>query len=475
MKIAMVVHNDVRRDARVMKEANSLHAAGHQVTVFGLTADENDSGFSFGPSSIPVVLTHRTAIGSNLTLLSDLPEQYTQNGTILADSFASYMGTVAFSKSERIRRSFTYQATILADAVIRTLTPDVVHIHDHVSLSAAPVYKHILGVPIVWDAHEIYEDLAGNEADRGFTNATVIGQNAIYIDEFITINESISNFYAGKYPCLVNGTVLPNASIRSDLPIYDGRLHDAAGLELSQKILLFQGGMSPHRGIAELVEAADQLNEDWSVVFMGWGKLKEDMEAVAAHFRMTKTGNRRVCFIDGAPQAELALWTAGATLGAIPYENIGLNHLYCTPNKLWEYPLAGVPILASDLEEMGRSIRTHSIGVLIPRDFTADDIVQSVNMLTDEKLEQLRKACAVYAETQNWQALEHRLTSIYGYIEDALQRPEAKSSFQPFDEGPTAWPVASAEGSPSMTELAKASLRKVRDSIKAVKVGKADR
>ncbi|HYE68658.1 MAG TPA: hypothetical protein VEA58_08600, partial [Anaerovoracaceae bacterium] len=55
----------------------------------------------------------------------------------------------------------------------------------------------------------------------------------------------------------------------------------------------------------------------------------------------TDQGNPEiVVFIPPAPQNDLALWTAGGTIGIIPYEKIGLNHWFCTPNKLWEYPNA---------------------------------------------------------------------------------------------------------------------------------------
>ncbi len=51
----------------------------------------------------------------------------------------------------------------------------------------------------------------------------------------------------------------------------------------------------------------------------------------------------KVRFIPPAPQKELKSWTQGATLGIIPYEGKMLNHWIATPNKLWEYPSAGVP------------------------------------------------------------------------------------------------------------------------------------
>ena len=98
-------------------------------------------------------------------------------------------------------------------------------------------------------------------------------------------------------------------------------------------------------------------------------------------------------------------WTAGASLGAIPYENVGLNHLYCTPNKLWEYPMAGVPILATDLVELGRSLRSNGIGVLLPREFDAADVVRAVNDIDDDGLASMGRACARYAERENWQAV----------------------------------------------------------------------
>src|SRR5690606_35834587 len=55
----------------------------------------------------------------------------------------------------------------------------------------------------------------------------------------------------------------------------------------------------------------------------------------------------KIKIIDPVPQEELLLWTQGATVGAIPYPITCLNHWGCAPNKLWEYPGAGVPIIAT--------------------------------------------------------------------------------------------------------------------------------
>ena len=405
MRIAVVVHNDVRRDARVLKEAGTLARAGHHVSIYGL-AEEADA-FTVHDGAVPVRLVARTKAGRDRSNLSN--ELLAEASRIARERDER----VVERDVERVLRSFLHQGTLLARAVLDEGTAQVVHLHDHVSLTAAFLYAEELGVPLVWDAHEIYEELAGVQDARRFANPAIISVNQHRIDGFVTINDAIAGYYADRYPGLPKATVLPNAAVLAaeGMPSYDGRLHAAAGLSHDRRILLFQGGLSPHRGIDALLDAAPDLPDGWSVVFMGWGPLADRIEHAASALPMD--GAARIARIDGAPQSELPLWTAGATLGAIPYENTSLNHLYCTPNKLWEYPIAGVPILASDLEELGRAVRDHGIGTLVPREFSGADIVGAVSALFDEALSQMRKACGRFVETSNWSAIEERLVATY--------------------------------------------------------------
>src|SRR5699024_528221 len=114
-----------------------------------------------------------------------------------------------------------------------------------------------------------------------------------------------------------------------------------------------------------------------------------------------------------APHDELLSWTAGASLGTIPYENTGLNHLYCSPNKLWEYPAAGVPILASDMPEMKKKIDEYGIGVTVDRGLDPQNIAVTVNGLTDADLARLKQNCNAYAAAENWQNYEPKLLDLY--------------------------------------------------------------
>src|SRR5699024_7992951 len=204
-------------------------------------------------------------------------------------------------RESSIWTSFRTQGDLVFESVRDSFVPEIVHLHDHLTLSAAKRYKETFGCPLIWDAHEIYEDLASIEDVRAAVNARIIRENAEYVDGFITLNQSIGGFYRENYPQLPAPVLLPNAVDRVETAHYDGRLHREAGLEADQRVLLFQGGYSPHRGIPALLEASRQLDERWTLVFMGWGKLEEEIRFHSEDLGERPPGRPRVAMVPSAP------------------------------------------------------------------------------------------------------------------------------------------------------------------------------
>ncbi|AXV06417.1 glycosyl transferase, group 1 family protein [Euzebya pacifica] len=151
-------------------------------------------------------------------------------------------------------------------------------------------------------------------------------------------------------------------------------------------------------------------------MMMGWGSYEPELLRIADE---VDPDRRHVRFIPGAPHAELREWTAGASLGVIPYENVCLNHWFCSPNKLWEYPTAGVPILASPYPVLRDIVIGNEIGVLLDDPATPQGIANAVAALKPEALETMRCNAAEFIEQDNWAKYEARLLSLY----DSLESP----------------------------------------------------
>lgn len=431
--------------------------------------------------------------------------------TLLENILAPKKGGL-WNWGERVTQYFVSEARTRGFIEVgRKFRPDIIHCHEIGSLLAAVSLKKELDCKVIYDAHEIYDDLSNASAYMGKVHKALHTKCLPEIDAFITVNEKIGEYYKHEYLSVPDPIIMPNSVYPRSVK-YDGRLHEAAKLPSDAKILLYQGGFSPLRGLSILLEAAFKLPEDWYVVFMGRGALEEQLRQSSEEFmseliskvrrdltlknraenaeldrmfaslpdRLSETGSSdssngpvfrgpldevaigqailksetgglssdaikdivnavrnaeidlaaarltrqkvdeliysgvllKARFVPMAPHAELVEWTSGATVGIIPYENVGLNHWNCSPNKLWEYPNAGVPILASRLNFMSQVINKWGIGWTFASDPTVSEIVAAVKAISDAELEEKRAACRRFIEADNYTLHEQRLLTL---------------------------------------------------------------
>jgi glycosyltransferase involved in cell wall biosynthesis len=115
---------------------------------------------------------------------------------------------------------------------------------------------------------------------------------------------------------------------------------------------------------------------------------------------------------------ELLAVTAGADLGVIAYRNVGLNNYYTSPNKLFEYAAAGVPVAASHFPELIKVVE----GLQLGRTFDPDDprsIAAAVNGILEDpsELARLRDNAARAAGRFTWEEEVHTLLDAYASLE----------------------------------------------------------
>ena len=94
--------------------------------------------------------------------------------------------------------------------------------------------------------------------------------------------------------------------------------------------------------------------------------------------------------VKSVPIKELLEYTSSATIGCVLTIDNCLNHKYSLPNKFFEYAMAGLPILVSDLPEMRKLVEKYDCGVVC-ESISPQGVINGLNRLLSLNLEKLSK------------------------------------------------------------------------------------
>ena len=119
----------------------------------------------------------------------------------------------------------------------------------------------------------------------------------------------------------------------------NGHLRREAEVAPGERLLVYAGSLGPSRGLLPMVEAMRAL-PDCRLVVLGWGWLEGEMRAAAPE---------NVVFLPPVPEIDLVATLSGADAGLLPIEAKNRSKEHSQANKLFEYLMAGLPIVATDL------------------------------------------------------------------------------------------------------------------------------
>ncbi|MDQ3930640.1 MAG: glycosyltransferase, partial [Chloroflexota bacterium] len=173
--------------------------------------------------------------------------------------------------------------------------------------------------------------------------------------------------------------------------------------------VLYQGWMSEGRGLESLVRCAPMLAGEAVEVFIGYGDYQAVLERMAA-----EEAPGRVYFLPAVSHRELLPYCASADVGLIPYQAVDLNNYYSSPNKLFDYIQAGLPIVASDFPFLHKVIATDNLGVVAELS-TPESYAKAINQvltLPDGGAE-IRANMRRVAPRYTWQSQVQGLVSAY--------------------------------------------------------------
>ena len=401
-RVAMVVWNEFLNDARVLKEAQTLQRAGYQVKVFALHTPGVTRQQEQLEGGIQVLRVARSPLW-RLRKGSSVPTQISASSK---DKGPIGKLSVKHQILRLIARTWTHMALLWQMVRYRA---NVVHSHDVNTLPTAWLAARFSRARLVYDAHEISTSREGYSSFRrlvGFVEKQLMPS----VDGSITTTDARAKYFARAYG-VPRPTVLQNRPRLTHCET-SNRIREELKLKAPWPIILYQGGLQQGRGLEKLIRTAANVPNAY-FVFIGGGRLTLDL----THLRDELGLQERVHFIPTVSLSQLPNYTASADIGVQPIENTCLNHYTTDSNKLFEYLIAGLPVVATDFPEIRRIVRNNNVGLLVPAN-DSSSLAEALNQLvTDFKLRSTFGTNArSTAITLNWEEQESRLVDLYKTI-----------------------------------------------------------
>jgi glycosyltransferase involved in cell wall biosynthesis len=388
-------------DRRIVAEANTLAASGRSVSLVSVPIKEPND-----------------AIDGRVRLMA-MPSQA---GSLASRLKAAVRKTVQMCGEPARALWFAWPAGKAARSLAAQLTDmarpgpyDVVHCHDLNTLAAGAGMRAELwpNAKLVYDSHELFPFQKTSPSYRRYW-LNVERQHIRKADLVITVNESIAEEMARihgipKPEVLYNSCEVPR--VPWDLSAENFRGH--FGAQGDMPTVLFHGTLPGDRNLDNLVSSFGALRGKARLFVLGEGEVKPRLQRL-----VSRGGLDNVFFGPAVPQNHLLSYVRHADLGVIPYSaREGLNNLYCTPNKLFEYIEAGVPVCANDLPELRKLLLGHGAGRVYSME-TAPQIAAAL-----EDCLALRRAGEFTAErmtrareTFSWESQARKLLAFYNAL-----------------------------------------------------------
>lgn len=443
----MFVYNNCDKDARVLKEAASLVADGYKVKIFAVQDNkvphyENRNGVEIirvpkdplhyrifrgdikgiiFPAKLkslvdlrknPITQTTSTA-STSATNTTNSDTQEAKSGGV-KKVLKKIFGGVIKAPLLMIHKPLCYYDYYRKTKVYWNEEPsDIYHAHDlNAILSASKAAKRHKS-KLVYDSHELYthrnKPIKSSKLYRYLTERFE-KKHIRRAKKVITVSESIADYLKERYK-IERPIVIMNAPSQVKVHEEGKSLRQELSISEDQKLAIYCGGITFNRGLEKLIESLT-LMPDVYLVMMGYG-LPEYLEKLQNIANKNNVAGR-FSFYGPVQPHEVTSYTASADVGVAPIQNACLSYYYCAPNKVFEYIIGGIPVVASNFPDLSKIVQENEIGfVFDPEDIKS--IADSIHKIFEDKdrYDQMKLNTEKATNKYNWEIEEQKLLTLY--------------------------------------------------------------
>jgi glycosyltransferase involved in cell wall biosynthesis len=290
---------------------------------------------------------------------------------------------------------------------------DLYHFHDPELLPWGVLLHWLTRKPVIYDSHEyLKEDILGKHwIPSPLRHSVAVASDRIEkwcahrLSAVIAVTDEMAERFKPFQPRTITVKNLPPVP---DLP---------DPLPARAPVVAYAGLINSERGLDILYETARLVRQrcpeaEFHIVgVVEWDGLPRELAAMSP-LQWEAVGVR---FLGTIPQPEVAPFLAAASVGWLPRSPHVQNNLLAWPNKLVEYMVVGLPIVASDLPLQARVVREADCGRIVEALSPAAHAAAIWELLEDDALARKlgENGRAVAIERYTWAAEAAKLHSLY--------------------------------------------------------------
>jgi len=203
-------------------------------------------------------------------------------------------------------------------------------------------------------------------------------------DAVVALTEGVARSIIDEGVPAARVTVIPNGADPEDFTASAPRDRLRARYGFTGVTFVYAGAHGPANGLDFVLDAAGELSEsDPSARFVLVG---DGLTRPALRARAEEEGLSSVCFLDPIPKQEIPDLLAAADVGLHVLDDLPLFLYGVSPNKLFDYMAAGLPVLTNTGGEVGDMVKDNDAGVAV----TPGDLAGGVRQLIRAGAQQRR-------------------------------------------------------------------------------------
>ncbi|MFL6112901.1 MAG: glycosyltransferase family 4 protein [Catenulispora sp.] len=380
MRILMLVISNVATDTRVMREAAALADAGHAVHVIG---KDVSTGYQ-PPAGVTV-----SSVGAGSAFRREGAESLGARRRLPPHLRAARWALLPQHRNSAFA-SWRAKAAQLAAAG----EFDVVHAHDFNTLPLGAELARQHRVPLVYDTHELWQGRprVGRPTPwqkRGEARLEQAwGARAAAV---ITVGEGVAEALRAAYGWRHVEVVRNTFPLPEGGPVEPPKAASGA---------VYAGRIAPFREL-EAIAGASELVQPLRVVIAG-----------PADDTYLGSYDAKAAEVLGArPVDEVDALLRELGISLVTHSDKWLNHRLAMPNKLFHAVRAGVPVVATDVQELRRIVEQYKLGALY-RPGDAASLAAALREVA-QNYEVYAAAVRAAAPALSWEADAEVLRGIY--------------------------------------------------------------